>query len=82
MAQSSGIEWPESTWNPVTGIVGGESGPEARPMDPAWVTDLRAQCRRAGVPFFFKQRGGTNKKAGRLLQGRTWSQVPEPRRTS
>jgi len=63
-----GIDWV---------IVGGESGPKARPMDPAWVTDLRDQCRRAGVPFFFKQWGGRNKKkAGRLLQGRTWSQMP------
>jgi len=58
-------------------IVGGESGPKARPMDPAWVTDLRDQCRRARVPFFFKQWGGTNKKkAGRLLQGRIWNQMP------
>ena len=61
-------------------IVGGESGPRARPMDPAWVADIRDQCRRAGVPFFFKQWGGTNKKkAGRLLDGRTWSQMPRLR---
>jgi protein gp37 len=61
-------------------IVGGESGPRARPMDPAWVADIRDQCRRAGVPFFFKQWGGTNKKkAGRLLDGRTWSQMPQLR---
>lgn len=58
-------------------IVGGESGPKARAVDPRWVTDLRDQCRRASVPFFFKQWGGRNKKqAGRLLQGRTWSQMP------
>jgi protein gp37 len=58
-------------------IVGGESGPGARPMDPAWVTDLRDQCRRARVPFFFKQWGGKNKKqAGRVLEGRTWDQMP------
>ena len=58
-------------------IVGGESGPKARAVDPEWVTDLRDQCRRTGVPFFFKQWGGRNKKeAGRLLQGRTWSQMP------
>ena len=64
----SGIDWV---------IVGGESGPKARPMDAAWVTDLRDQCHRARVPFFFKQWGGTNKKkAGRVLQGRTWSQMP------
>jgi protein gp37 len=64
----SGIHWV---------IVGGESGPHARPMDPAWVTDLRDQCRRAHVPFFFKQWGGKNKKqAGRSLEGRTWDQMP------
>lgn len=58
-------------------IVGGESGPRARPMEPAWATDLRDQCRRAGVPFFFKQWGGTNKKqAGRMLDGRTWDELP------
>lgn len=63
-----GIDWV---------IVGGESGPKARPMEPTWVTDIRDQCRRAQVPFFFKQWGGKNKKkAGRLLQGRTWSQMP------
>jgi protein gp37 len=64
----SGIDWV---------IVGGESGPEARPMDPAWATDLRDQCRRANVPFFFKQWGGPNKKrAGRLLENRLWNEVP------
>ncbi|MEZ4253898.1 MAG: DUF5131 family protein, partial [Polyangiales bacterium] len=58
-------------------IVGGESGPRARPMDPAWVTDLRDQCRRARVAFFFKQWGGTNKKkTGRELDGRTWDEMP------
>jgi protein gp37 len=58
-------------------IVGGESGPGARPMDPAWVIDLRDQCRRARVPFFFKQWGGTNKKrAGRTLEGRVWDEMP------
>lgn len=58
-------------------IVGGESGPKARSIDPSWVTDLRDQCCRAGVPFFFKQWGGRNKKkAGRLLEGRTWDQMP------
>lgn len=63
-----GIDWV---------IVGGESGPRARPMSPEWVADLRDQCLRAGVPFFFKQWGGTNKKkAGRLLEGRTWDQMP------
>lgn len=58
-------------------IVGGESGPGARPMDPAWVADLRDQCARAQVPFFFKQWGGTNKKrTGRLLDGRTYDELP------
>jgi protein gp37 len=58
-------------------IVGGESGPKARPMDPAWATSIRDQCRSAGVPFFFKQWGGKNKKrAGRLLEGRTWDEMP------
>jgi protein gp37 len=65
----SGIDWV---------IVGGESGPRARPMDPEWARDLREQCRRGGVPFFFKQWGGTNKKkAGRVLDGRTWDEMPE-----
>ena len=58
-------------------IVGGESGPGARPMDPAWVIDIRNQCRKARVPFFFKQWGGVRKKkAGRLLEGRTWDEMP------
>ena len=58
-------------------IVGGESGPHSRPMDPEWVADIRDQCLKAKVPFFFKQWGGTNKKkAGRLLDGRTWDQMP------
>ena len=58
-------------------IVGGESGPRSRPMDPEWVLDLRDQCRRADVPFFFKQWGGANKKkTGRLLEGRTWDEMP------
>jgi protein gp37 len=59
-------------------IVGGESGPKARPMAAAWAIDLRDQCRRARVPFFFKQWGGKNKKrAGRLLEGRTWDEMPK-----
>jgi protein gp37 len=58
-------------------IVGGESGAEARPMQAKWVTDIRDQCRAAGVPFFFKQWGGVNKKrAGRRLDGRTWDEMP------
>lgn len=58
-------------------IVGGESGRRARPMDPSWVLEIRGQCQAAGVPFFFKQWGGTNKKlAGRVLEGRTWDEFP------
>jgi protein gp37 len=59
-------------------VVGGESGPGARPMSPEWVTSVREQCRKASVPFFFKQWGGVNKKkAGRSLEGRTWDEMPE-----
>lgn len=59
-------------------IVGGESGPGARPLDPAWVVDIRNQCVRAKVPFFFKQWGGVQKKrAGRILEGRTWDEMPK-----
>jgi len=58
-------------------IVGGESGPGARPMEPEWVYEIRDQCQSAKVPFFFKQWGGVNKKiAGRLLDGRTWDERP------
>lgn len=58
-------------------IVGGESGPKARPMEEQWVLEIRDQCLAAGVPFFFKQWGGTNKKrAGRMLRGRTWEGMP------
>jgi protein gp37 len=58
-------------------IVGGESGPKSRPMDPMWAADLRDQCHRANVPFFFKQWGGKNKKqAGRVLGGRVWDEMP------
>jgi protein gp37 len=63
-----GIDWV---------IVGGESGPGARPMESAWVLDIRDQCNKASVPFFFKQWGGTRKKqAGRILAGRTWDEMP------
>lgn len=59
-------------------IAGGESGPKSRPVDPAWVISIRDQCLEANVPFFFKQWGGRNKKkAGRLLEGRTWDQMPD-----
>jgi protein gp37 len=63
-----GIDWV---------IVGGESGPGARPMDMAWVTEIRDQCLESQVPFFFKQWGGVNKKKnGRTLEGRIWDQMP------
>ncbi|HUT11814.1 MAG TPA: phage Gp37/Gp68 family protein [Thermoguttaceae bacterium] len=58
-------------------IVGGESGPGARPMDSKWVFQIRDRCRDDGVPFFFKQWGGVQKcKAGRELEGRTWDDAP------
>jgi protein gp37 len=58
-------------------IVGGESGPGARPMEKGWVEDIQNQCENAGVPFFFKQWGGKNKKkAGRTLNGKVYDRVP------
>ena len=64
----AGIDWV---------IVGGESGPGARPMQKAWVIALRDQCRVAGVPFFFKQWGGVRKsRQGRSLDGRTYDEYP------
>jgi len=67
----SGIDWI---------IVGGESGPGARPMSASWVRDIRRQCRKTHVPFFFKQWGGTNRrKTGRLLDGRSYDEMPVPR---
>ena len=63
-----GIDWV---------IVGGESGPRARPMNVDWAISIRDQCREMNVPFFFKQWGGRNKKkAGRVLEGRTWDEKP------
>ena len=68
-----GIQWV---------IVGGESGPGARPMNPDWVNSLMEQCRRNDVPFFFKQWGGVRKKqAGRELNGRTFDEFPHVRRS-
>lgn len=59
-------------------IVGGESGHKPRPMDPDWVLDIQDQCQANSVAFFFKQWGGKNKKAnGRLLNGRTYDEMPE-----
>ena len=64
----TGIDWV---------IVGGESGPGARPMEKDWVLQVRDQCVGAGVPFFFKQWGGAVKKRnGRILEGRTWDEMP------
>ncbi len=64
----SGINWV---------IVGGESGPGARPMAESWVLQIKDKCADQDVPFFFKQWGGVfKKKAGRLLQGRTWDDMP------
>jgi protein gp37 len=61
-------------------IVGGESGPRARPMREEWVVSLRDQCRSARVPFFFKQWGGVRKhETGRQLRGRTYDQIPAAR---
>lgn len=63
-----GIDWV---------IVGGESGPGARSMREKWVLDIRDQCQKAKVPFFFKQWGGVNKKrTGRLLDGQNWNEMP------
>ncbi len=72
-ATGRGIDWV---------IVGGESGPGARPMDPDWVRSIRDQCVAAGVPFFFKGWGGINKKkSGRKLESRTWDEMPTNRST-
>lgn len=61
-------------------IVGGESGPGARPMEYAWAVAIRNRCVKYGVPFFFKQWGGPQKsRTGRLLDGRTWDEMPEAR---
>jgi protein gp37 len=63
-----GIDWV---------IVGGESGPGARPVDPAWVREIRDRCIAARVPFFFKQWGGVMKsRTGRVLDGRKWDEMP------
>jgi protein gp37 len=63
-----GIDWV---------IVGGESGPGARPLNEDWVMDIKGKCQTSNIPFFFKQWGGVNKKkSGRLLKGRLWNQMP------
>jgi len=67
-ANLTGIDWV---------IVGGESGPRARSMDPEWVNEIEAMCRKGGIAFFFKQWGGTNKKrTGRLFRGETVDEMP------
>ena len=69
----TGIDWV---------IVGGESGPGARPMKEDWVLQIRDNCKASGVPFFFKQWGGVHKKrAGRELQEQTWDELPESMRS-
>jgi protein gp37 len=66
----AGIDWV---------IVGGESGPRARPMEREWVRSIRDQCKAAGLAFFFKQWGGLRPKSGgRKLDGREWNQFPKP----
>lgn len=64
----TGIDWV---------IVGGESGPGARPLEATWVRRILSQCRAFGVPFFFKQWGGVQKKNGRLLDGKTYDEYPK-----
>jgi len=65
----TGIDWV---------IVGGESGPGARPMKPEWAQSIRDNCLHSNTPFFFKQWGGVNKKkAGRQLEDQTWDQMPK-----
>lgn len=67
-ADLSGIDWA---------IVGGESGPKARPMEQAWVREIRSICRPHGTAFFFKQWGGANKaRTGRMLDGKVWDEFP------
>lgn len=70
----SGIDWA---------IVGGESGPYARPMAEEWALEIRDQCRKAKVAFFFKQWGGVRPKSGgRMLRGREWNQYPRDKKNS
>jgi protein gp37 len=67
----SGVGWA---------IVGGESGPGSRPIDVSWIDDIKSSCDQYGTAFFFKQWGGTNKKAaGREYRGQTWDGYPESR---
>jgi len=68
MLDLTGIHWA---------IVGGESGPGARPMDADWARAIRDKCVSSNVPFYFKQWGGVGKKQDCLLDGRTWDQTPD-----
>jgi protein gp37 len=69
----AGADLSEIHW----AIVGGESGPRARPMDREWVNEIEGMCRKAGIAFFFKQWGGANKKrTGRLYRGETVEEMP------
>jgi protein gp37 len=77
-ASKARIQFCSPSW----AIVGGESGPRARPMPEAWVVEILEMCRAAQTAFFFKQWGGRNKKAaGRVLNGRTYDEMPALRRT-
>ena len=70
----TGIDWV---------IVGGESGPKARPMEETWVLEIKQQCDEQKVPFFFKQWGGVRKKkTGRTLLGKTWNAMPRKARAA
>ena len=58
-------------------IVGGESGPDARPMEKSWVVEIQNRCKKSQIPFFFKQWGGVNKKAaGSMLEGKYYKEMP------
>lgn len=70
MVPLHGVDWV---------IAGGESGPNARPIEPEWLRNLRNECERSTVPFFFKQWGGVRAKSGgRVLDGRVWNDMPNP----
>ena len=77
MGPLAGLDLTQIDWV----IVGGESGPGARPMKKEWVTNIKGQCEKANVPFFFKQWGGINKKKnGRVFEGKTWNEMPDIRK--
>lgn len=74
LSRLSGLKLDQIDWV----IVGGESGPRSRPIQEEWILEIRDKCTEAGVPFFFKQWGGINKKkAGRYLDGRTYDEMPK-----